>query len=412
VSEPATEDALRVGIIGCGNIARSHAQTYLSNPRAELVGVYDIVGEHADAYAASFGTTAFRSARELLDQQLDLVSVATPPGSHTEVTVEVLEGGSSVLLEKPPTTNLADMDVIAAAEAANPGSVYVVFQHRHGSGARRAHELLRTGALGSPRVAVCETLWYRPDSYFLPEWRGNWVGEGGGPTLGHGIHQIDLLLHLMGPWETLDARSARIARPVEFEDVSMAMVTFANGAVGTVVTSLLSPRELSRIRVDTDGGTLEVNHVYGYRDGDWSWTPVPDAAVAASLGRDPGLPSSNSAALRTSADGEDAWSASATSDVPSNHTAQIDRLIDDLLAGRPHDTTLASTRPTMEFVTALYASSLERRTIYRSELGPDGRFYSSLSGGLPADTITARLNTGTAAPAEGSSSVSTTLSIP
>ena len=132
------------------------------------------------------------------------------------------------------------------------GSIYVVFQHRHGSGARRAHRLLHSGALGTPRVAVCETLWYRPDNYFLPEWRGNWVGEGGGPTLGHGIHQIDLLLHLLGPWETIDGRAARIARPVEFEDVSLAILTFANGAVGTVVTSLLSPRELSRIRVDTD----------------------------------------------------------------------------------------------------------------------------------------------------------------
>jgi predicted dehydrogenase len=124
------------------------------------------------------------------------------------------------------------------------------------------HRLLQSGALGIPRVAVCETLWYRPDDYFLPEWRGNWVGEGGGPTLGHGIHQTDLLLHLLGPWETVDGRAVRIARPVEFEDVSLAILTFGSGAVGTVVTSLLSPRELSRIRVDTTGGTPEVNHVY------------------------------------------------------------------------------------------------------------------------------------------------------
>ena len=117
--------------------------------------------------------------------------------------------------------------------------------------------------MGTPRVAVCETLWYRPDHYFLPEWRGNWAGEGGGPTLGHGIHQIDLLLHLLGPWETVDGRAVRIARPVEFEDVSLAILTFSSGAVGTVVTSLLSPRELSRIRVDTTGGTLEVTRSPG-----------------------------------------------------------------------------------------------------------------------------------------------------
>ena len=57
------------------------------------------------------------------------------------------------------------------------------------------------------------------------------------------------------------------------------------------------------------------------------------------------------------------WTASAGLDLPSNHTAQIDQLVDDMLAGRDHDTTLASTRPTMELVTALYASSLERETM-------------------------------------------------
>jgi predicted dehydrogenase len=392
VHGPAAKEKLRVGIVGCGSIARSHVLSYRDNTSVELVGVVDIDPARADAFAGRYETKAYASCRELLGQRPDLLSVATPPGTHAEIAVEVLESGCSVLLEKPPTTTLSDMDVVAAAEEASAGSIYVVFQHRHGSGARRAHHLLRSGALGTPRVAVCETLWYRPDSYFLPAWRGNWAGEGGGPTLGHGIHQIDLLLHLMGPWETVDARAARIARPVDFEDVSLAMVTFANGAVGTVVTSLLSPRELSRIRVDTDGGTLEVDHVYGYRDADWSWTPAPDATAAASLGRDPGLPGAGGIGHPGLAGRHDVWAASAGLDVPSNHTAQIDQLVDDMLAGRRHDTTLASTRPTMEFVTALYASSIERATIHRRDLTMDNRFYHKLDGGLPAETITARLS--------------------
>jgi predicted dehydrogenase len=177
---------------------------------------------------------------------------------------------------------------------------------------------------------------------------------------------------------------------VEFEDVSLAMVTFASGAVGSVVTSLLSPRELSRIRIDTTAGTLEVDHVYGYRDADWSWAPAPGAAAAAGLGRDPGTsPSSPGEADERPAD--DPWVASAGRDLPSNHAAQIDRLVDDLLAGRPHDTTLASTRPTMEFVTALYASSIEGRTVHRGELTAADGFYHSLNGGLPAETITSRM---------------------
>lgn len=391
---PADQETLRVGIVGCGSIARAHALSYQNNAHVELVGVVDIDPGRAAAFAAGYGTTAYGSCRELLEHKPDLVSVATPPGNHTAIAVELLESGCSVLLEKPPATTLADMDVLADAEKLSSGSIYVVFQHRHGSGARRAHHLLHSGALGTPQLAVCETLWYRPDDYFLPEWRGNWVGEGGGPTLGHGIHQIDLLLHLLGPWETIDGRAARIARPVEFEDVSLAILTFANGAVGAVVTSLLSPRELSRIRVDTTDGTLEVNHVYGYSDADWSWTLAPDATAAASLGRDPGLPDVGGSGHPGSAGNEDTWAASAGSDLPSNHAAQIDQLVDDLLAGRHHDTTLASSRPTMEFITALYASSIERETVHRRDLTPTDRFYHSLSGGLSADTITARLSAG------------------
>jgi predicted dehydrogenase len=394
VNEPADKETLRVGIVGCGTIARSHALSYQNNARVELVGVVDIDPARADAFAVGYGTTAFGSSAELLDQQPDLVSVATPPGNHVEVAVELLASGCSVLLEKPPTTSLADMDVLAAAEKSSSGSIYVVFQHRHGSGARRAHDLLKSGALGIPRVVVCETLWYRPDSYFLPEWRGNWAGEGGGPTLGHGIHQIDLLLHLMGLWETVDARAARIARPVEFEDVSLAIVMFDSGAAGTVVTSLLSPRELSRIRIDTTSGTLEVNHIYGYSDADWSWTPAPDATTAASLGRDPGLSSAHDPGNLQPAGSDDVWAASAGLDLPSNHAAQIDRLVDDMLAGRRHDTTLASTRPTLEFITAVYASSIECETVHRRDLSPANRFYDSLSGGLSPDTITARLAAG------------------
>ena len=394
MSEPAARETLRVGIVGCGAIARAHALSYQNNAQAEWVGVVDIDPVRAAAFAAEYGTSAYGSCRELLEHEPDLVSIATPPGNHTEVAGELLESGCSVLLEKPPTTTLADLDVLAGAEKRSSGSVYVVFQHRHGSGARRAHRLLQAGALGTPQVAVCETLWYRPDAYFLPEWRGNWVGEGGGPTLGHGIHQIDLLLHLLGPWETIDGRAARIARTVEFEDVSLAILTFASGAVGTVVTSLLSPRELSRIRIDTTGGTLEVNHVYGYSDADWSWTPAPDATTAATLGRDPGRPDAGSAGNSEPAGSEDIWAASAGSDVPSNHAAQIDQLVDDMLAGRRHQTTLASTRPTMEFITALYASSIERETVHRRDLSPADRFYHSLNGGLSAETITARLSAG------------------
>ncbi|MFF0269876.1 Gfo/Idh/MocA family protein [Kribbella sp. NPDC004536] len=371
---------MKVAIVGCGNISRRHAEAYANTGRTELVGAADIDLGKAEEFVAKYGGRAYPSVAELLaTEEPALVSVATPPGSHAELAIEILAAGKSVLLEKPPVLSLAELDAVVRAEAASEGSVSVVFQHRHGSAGLRAADLLGRGALGRPLVAVCETLWYRPVSYFDPEWRGTWVGEGGGPTLGHGIHQIDLLLHLLGPWRTIDATAVRLDRPVEFEDVSLASVVFESGAVATVINSLLSPRELSRIRIDTTGGTLEVNHVYGYSDKDWTFHPAPDAAKAATLGLDPGVRKAPSDAVAS----DDPWTASAGEDVPSNHEAQLTQLVDDLLSGRPHSTTLASTRPTMEFVTALYASSITATKLHRTDLTPNHPFYQALNGSTP-----------------------------
>jgi predicted dehydrogenase len=145
---------LRVGIVGCGGIGNSHARAYVADPRVELVGVVDVIPERAETYARDYATTASGSIAELADRQPDLVSVATPPGSHVGPTLELLGRGISVLLEKPPTVNLVDLDALIAADEASAGTVYGVFQHRHGSGARRAHALLHDGALGRPQVAV------------------------------------------------------------------------------------------------------------------------------------------------------------------------------------------------------------------------------------------------------------------
>ena len=387
---------LRVAIVGCGNIAHQHARAYAGSGRTELVGLVDIVPERAEAYADTYGGRTYPDVTSLMsDARPDLVSIVTPPGAHAELAAKVLRAGVSVLIEKPPCPTLAEFDIVAEAERAGGGTAYVVFQHRHGSGARKAAELLGSGALGRPQIAVCETLWFRPDSYFDPDWRGTWSGEGGGPTLGHGIHQVDLLLHLLGPWQHLTAMAVRQARPVEFEDVSLAVVRFENGAVASVVNSLLSPRELSRIRIDTTAGTLEVNHVYGYSDADWSFVPVPRASEAASLGKDPGTRDATGAVRDSTpevSDGaNDAWAASASIDVPSNHAAQITRLVDDLLAGRTHQTTLASTRSTVEFVSGVYASALLGREILREDLVAGHPFYADLSGGMAAEDITARM---------------------
>jgi predicted dehydrogenase len=377
-AEPASTDRLPVAVVGAGAIGPRHAKAYAASGRAEIVGVVDSATDKARALADEHGTTAFASVTELLGSTTPrLVSVATPPGSHLEVARELLAAGASVVVEKPPVLSLAEMDRLAELDDASAGSVSVIFQHRFGSGAVRAKRLLEDGGLGTPRFVLCETSWFRPRSYFDPDWRGTWIGEGGGPTLGHGIHQIDLMLHLLGPWRTVDASTFRLDRPVQFEDVSLATIVFENGAVGTVINSLVSPVELSRIRIDTTVGSLEVDHLYGYSDADWSFVPAPGGEQSLT----PGVGGAHEGGAM------DVWTATAGVDVPSNHEAQLARLVDDVAAGREHEATLASSRPTMEFVTALYASAFTGRPVDRAELVPGHPFYDRLNGGVPQETI-------------------------
>ena len=132
-----------------------------------------------------------------------------------------------------------------------------------------------SGALGRPLLAICHTTWFRDQGYFEEPWRGRWASEGGGPTLGHGIHQMDLLLHVLGDWTEVSAVARRQARSIETEDLSLAHVSFASGAAASVVNSVLSPREESYLRFDFERGTVELRHLYGYADQDWRVTPAP-----------------------------------------------------------------------------------------------------------------------------------------
>src|SRR5690606_31770541 len=135
-----------------------------------------------------------------------------------------------------------------------------VVQHRFGHGIRQLRRLLDEGALGRALVATCDTLWFRPPEYFEVPWRGRWDTEGGGPTMGHGIHQFDLLLAALGPWSEVTAMAGRLARDADTEDGAMAGVRFADGAVATVTSSLPSPRQAAALRFAAAAAAVALAH--------------------------------------------------------------------------------------------------------------------------------------------------------
>lgn len=356
-----------VAIVGTGRIAAFHAQALAALAgRARLVAAVDVDEERLAAFGARFDVP--RLHRDLADLFAagppDVVDLCTPPALHAEQALACLDYGITVVCEKPPALSLAELDRIAARTEASGPHFATVFQHRFGSGGLALADLRREGAFGAPTTAVCHTLWYRPDEYFAVPWRGRWDTEGGGPTLGHGIHQMDLMLAVLGPWREVVALAARQTKPTATEDLSCAIVTFDCGAVATVVNSLVSPRQTSYLRFDFTEATVELTHLYGYGDGDWTVTGVPGQEER----------------VRT------LWTSRLTG-VPSGHTAQLARVFDALDAGEPPPVTPADARLTMELVTAIYASAFTGRPVRRGEIVPGSPFYERMEGtGAPWPT--------------------------
>lgn len=349
----------RVAIVGTGGIATAHASALAALAgRATLVAVCDTDRGRADAFAAEWGHPAvFTDLDELLEaERLDLVHICTPPGSHTVLAETCLRAGVPALIEKPPALSLAEMHSLAQTSAETGLPVLTVFQHRFGSGAVRLRELIAAGVLGRPLVAACSTLWYRDADYFAVPWRGSWAIEGGGPTLGHGIHQFDLLVSVLGEWQEVTAVAGRQSRPTETEDVSMAIVRFAGGALATIVNSVVSVRETSALRFDFENATVELTHLYGYGDADWTLTALPGHEEISA-----------------------AWTRDRT-ELASGHAAQLAAIFDAFDTGSPPPVGLTDSTATMELVAAIYASAFTRRPVRRGEIDADSPFYRGMEG--------------------------------
>lgn len=355
-------EALRVAIAGTGNIARVHAKALgeASGPAVNLVAVMDVDDGKLGPFGRDFGIReTYRDLDDLLGHgRPDLVHVCTPPSTHYELALGCLRAGVSVLVEKPPTISLREFDELAAAEGAGQGPWFAtVFQQRFGSGQRRLKALASGGVLGRPLVAICNTTWFRDQVYFDVPWRGRWDTEGGGPTMGHGIHQMDMLLDVLGEWTEVSAVARTQARETATEDLSLAHVTFANGAVASVVNSVLSPREETYLRFDFERATVEVTHLYGYGDDDWRITPAPGC-------EDEVL---------------DAWK-HAESGTPSGHAAQFRHVRDALASGCRPPVGPAEARRTMALVAGIYASAFTRALVTPGELAPGTPFYRQMNG--------------------------------
>ncbi len=354
-----------VALLGCGAIARTHAKAFVRfSSRCRIVSLCDMYPEKAEALRREHGLEA-PVHREIdavfADGSVDLVSICLPPSLHAEAAIRALESGKHVLCEKPMAPSLADCDAMIAAAKRSGRLLSVVAQNRFRTPMMRMKRLLDEGAAGRILHAQVNSWWWRGQSYYDLWWRGTWEKEGGGCTLNHAVHHIDLLHWLRGmPAEVLSVIANVNHDNSEVEDLAIAILRHHDGTLSQVTASLVHHGEEQELMFQGERAGL--------------WIPWK---VRAGRSLENGFPIEDAETVRRL---QARYEALET--LPyEGHEGQIDDVLSAIERGRAPFIDGVEGRKTIELITAIYKASVEGRQA-RIPLEPADPFYTA-AGMLP-----------------------------
>jgi UDP-N-acetyl-2-amino-2-deoxyglucuronate dehydrogenase len=248
-----------VAVIGAGSISSFHLDGYLAFPgRCRVVAVADPDLARARQRIEEHHLTdavPFDGIDAVLDNgpHIDLASVCTPPSTHAEIAVRLLEAGVNTLLEKPMAPSLAECDAILAAADRGGAVLSVVAQNRFTNPMMRLKQVLDSGLAGRVLHAQVDSHWWRGLSYYDLWWRGTWQSEGGGCTLNHAVHHIDALQWMVGEPVAIQAMIANVDHGnSEVEDLSLTIMRFPDGTLGQLTASVVHHGQDQQIVFQTE----------------------------------------------------------------------------------------------------------------------------------------------------------------
>jgi predicted dehydrogenase len=251
--------AIGFGIIGLGMISNFHARAVQDLSGAKLIAGYSRSAEKAAAFAEKHGCQPYDDLQAMLaDPRVQVVTVCTPSGAHLEPAIAAIRAGKHVIVEKPLEITLKRCDqIIREAEKAQV-MVSTTFPSRFHESSQLMKQAVEKQRFGRITLADAYVKWFRTQQYYdSGAWRGTWNLDGGGALMNQAIHSVDLLLWLMGPVVEVTAHTAMLAHEkIEVEDVAVATVKFASGALGVIEASTAAfPGELKRIEISGSHGT-------------------------------------------------------------------------------------------------------------------------------------------------------------
>lgn len=258
-------EKLRFGILGCGVIGPQHARaiTALSDD-AQLVAVADTVPERAKKLGEEYGCEYHDDIAQFLARpDLDAISICTPSGMHAEHAMDAIRAGKHVVIEKPVDVQLGVIDRLIEVQRATDRKAAVISQHRFDRATQIVHEAAQAGKFGKLTVGTAQVSWWRSQGYYdSGEWRGTWALDGGGALMNQSVHTLDLLQWVMGPITEVCAYTGLLAHErIEVEDAAVAILKFANGALGLLeATTAAYPGLTVQMKVHGDRGSAIIDN--------------------------------------------------------------------------------------------------------------------------------------------------------
>ena len=241
------QPSFNVALVGCGRISQNHFDAIARVPGLRLTAVCDVDAARGAAAGAAQGVPSFATIdRMLAKAPCDLVAICTPSGLHPAHGVLAARAGKHVLSEKPMATSLRGADELVHACDRAGVHLFVVKQNRlNPSRPACFAAAVDKGRFGRIYMANVTVRWQRPQEYYDAEpWRGTWALDGGA-IMNQASHYVDLMQWLVGPVESVVARTATQARRIEAEDSGIAILKFRSGALGVIEVNVLTyPRNL------------------------------------------------------------------------------------------------------------------------------------------------------------------------
>jgi UDP-N-acetyl-2-amino-2-deoxyglucuronate dehydrogenase len=252
---------MRVGMIGTGAISHKHAQAY-KNIGYELTVCTDINVEGGRAFADLYGCEFVPTYQEVCRHpRVDYVDVCTFPDFRLQPIEICAETKKHVQVQKPITTNVETARQMIEVARAGGIQLGVVSQHRFDDSTQFLRRALDAGRLGKVVQADAYVKWYRSPAYYSRPIKGSWATEGGGALINQAIHQVDILLWLMGAVsEVFGYWQLGALHKIESEDVVSALLKYSSGATGVIQSSTAFwPGYTERIEIHGTKGTAVIS---------------------------------------------------------------------------------------------------------------------------------------------------------